>query len=55
MPRDPIIPPMNIAPEELARRLMRPPQKEKKPKPDTVRTRRSRRSDALVSRSDPDT
>ena len=40
MPRDPIIPPMNIAPEELARRLMQKPKKagaeEERPK-----TRRS--------------
>ena len=35
MARDPIIPPMDLAPEELARRLMQPPREKKEdtPKP----------------------
>ena len=36
MARDPIIPPMDLAPEELAKRLMQPPREKKEegaPKP----------------------
>ena len=60
MPRDPIIPPMDLKPEELARRLMQRPKKEgKEQERQTPKTRRFRRPAASpaspASQSDPDT